>query len=319
MNAPVHSLDANQDAFARLEALRANLNGALLGCEEAVEVVLAALLAHGHVLLQGAPGLGKTSLAKSLAQSISCRFNRLQFTPDLLPADVVGFSAYDQQSGAIRFRPGPVFANVLLADEVNRTTPRVQSALLEAMCESQVTVDGTTHAMADLFIVIATQNHLHASGTYPLPESQLDRFLVSVGMPRPSAAVQAQILEQSLQPKADAPLPPVIGKDDVLTLQACCREIKVAPPVLAYLAELAEATDSNGKFRFGLSTRGALALLRCSQACALLDGRSAVYPDDVKKMVPYVLGHRLQASTRSRKAAGVGELLADLLTTVPVP
>ncbi len=305
---------------AKLKALRTNLEQAVLGCERQIELLLVALLARGHVLIQGAPGTGKTSLAKTMAASIDCVFKRIQFTPDLLPADILGYSIYDEGASEFRFHPGPVFTSILLADEINRTTPRVQSALLEAMNEGQVSIDGRTRKLEPPFFVIATQNQLYTTGTFPLPESQLDRFLLSFEMPRPDPDTQTAILNLHLDGEPSEAARPVVEKQELLRLQGELEHVTISEDLMRYISALAEATHGAEAFVTGASARAALALMRTAQAAAYLDGRQAVYPDDIKQMLPHVLAHRLTLRNRSRKAGGsVRHYLDGILGSVPVP
>ena len=303
-----------------LERLQAGINRAVLGCGEEAELLLVALLAGGHALIEGLPGMGKTSLAKVMARSLDCCFKRIQFTPDLLPVDILGYSIFDQQAGEFRFHPGPVFCNVLLADEINRTTPRIQSALLEAMNEGQVTTDGRTRRLEPPFFVMATQNHRFATGTFPLPESQLDRFLLSLEMVRPPQEIQAKILRLHHAGDPCDAIQPVLSREDLLAAQEQVRRVAIADPMTAYLAALVEATHGHEEFITGVSVRGGLALMRAAQAAAFLAGRDAVYPDDIKRLFPHVVGHRLAWRNRSRKTDGnVRLVLRKILADVPVP
>jgi len=281
----------------RLNALRERLTTTVLGSEEPSYLLLVSLVADGHVLIQGAPGIGKTTLAETLARSIGGRFKRVQFTPDILPADLLGYSMFHQGRGEFEFVPGPVFSNILLADEINRTSPRVQSALLECMNERQVSVDGTTHVLPPPFMVVATQNTLYSSGTFPLPEPQLDRFLISVGMVLPDAATQAKILALHADGggRQDAAAAPLMSSDELLAIQAAARAVPVSEAVCEYITALCEAARRGRGALQGISARASIALMRAAQAAAFLEGNSAVYPDDVKRVAAAVLGHRLGA------------------------
>ena len=312
---------APADVVERLRALERSVNGVVLGKPEVVRLALTGLVAGGHVLLEDVPGVGKTVLAKTIARCVDCRFQRVQFTPDLLPSDILGVSVYDQASGRFDFKPGPVFTNVLLADEVNRATPRTQSALLEAMNDFSVSVDRTTHPLPSPFLVIATQNPYEFEGTYPLPESQLDRFLLKVKVGYPSAADEKAILvAQNERHPLDA-LRPVLSAADVLAVQAAARDVRVESSVLDYLVAIVRATRSNRHLTVGASPRGALFLRRAAQAHALLDGRSYVLPDDVKALALPVLAHRLVGAGRFGDG-GADErekVVGDVLDAIEVP
>ncbi len=304
----------------KLRDLKTNMCSAVLGCERHAELLVTALLAQGHALIEGAPGMGKTSLARVMASSIHGDFKRIQFTPDLLPADVLGFSIYDQKTGDFRFHPGAVFCNILLADEINRTTPRVQSALLEAMNEQQVSIDGKTRQLPPPFFVIATQNHLHATGTFPLPESQVDRFLLSFEILRPDSDTQTKILRLHHGGDPTAEVQAVITKEEVVSAQKEVQNVHVADELLQYISALIDATHESRDFVMGASARAGLALMRASQATAFLAGRAAVYPDDIKEMAPYVLSHRLGLRSRSRRSGhNAGQAFAGILSSVAVP
>ncbi len=268
-----------------LARLRANMESVFFGRREAITHVLVGLVARGHVLIEDVPGVGKTVLARSLARSINCQFNRLQLTPDMLPSDILGVSVYNQEKQTFDFKPGPVFANILLADEINRTTPRTQSALLEAMNDYSVTVDGNTMPLPSPFMVIATQNPFEFEGTYLLPENQLDRFLLRVTLGYPERDREKEILRQ--QPgrfKLDH-LDPVLSTNDVTSLQGQAAQIKVDPALMDFLLDIVEATRRHEQLHTGISPRGSLALMQTSQALALIEGRDYITPDDIKAMV----------------------------------
>jgi MoxR-like ATPase len=273
--------------------IKKNISRVIVGKELAVELLLAAVLAEGHVLLEDVPGLGKTLLAKSLAKSIGGEFKRVQFTPDLLPADITGFNIYDQKANRFSFQPGPVMANILLADEINRTIPRTQSSLLECMEECQVTVDGQTHSLPKPFLVVATQNPIELEGTFPLPEAQLDRFLLKISLGYPDRDEEMAIMErfQAVNPLEE--LEAVIEPARIMDLRQECRQVRVSPPIRAYITELVQATRNHPAILYGASPRGSLGLMKTAQARAFLQGRDYVLPDDVKSMAEPVLAHRL--------------------------
>jgi MoxR-like ATPase len=297
-----------------------NISRVVVGKGSAVELLLVALMAEGHLLVEDVPGLGKTLIAKSLAGSINARFKRVQCTPDLLPADITGFSVYNQRTGGFELRHGPVMTNVLLVDEINRAIPRTQSSLLESMAERQVTIDGRTLHLEKPFFVIATQNPIELEGTFPLPEAQLDRFLLKIRLGYPGRAEEMEILRrfQTRDPLED--LEPVVTVEQVVSLQRTVRGIFTADAVLEYIGEIGAATRAGGAFRYGASPRGTLGLMRAAQALAMIRGRSYVLPDDVKQLAPFVLAHRLIPTEEERLRGGEpGRLFEELLERVPVP
>lgn len=292
----------------------------IVGKKRVLELMTVALLAEGHVLLEDVPGLGKTVMAKALARSIGGVFRRIQFTPDLLPSDVTGFSIYNQKSGDFVFHPGPVMSNILLADEINRTIPRTQASLLESMGEFQVTVDGTTMDLPRPFFVIATQNPIEMDGTFPLPEAQLDRFLMKIDIGYPSKAEELAILNRFTQDDPLLVLEAVSSPERIVELQKRRGSVKVADPVREYIADLVAATRSHPKVRYGASPRGSLGLIRSAQALAAVRGRDYVLPDDVKELVGPVLTHRIILRHEERaKGASASAVIAEILEKVAVP
>jgi MoxR-like ATPase len=303
--------------------LRASIASIIRGKDDAIELVLTALLARGHVLVEDVPGVGKTTLAHTLARSINCAFNRVQFTSDLLPSDVLGISIYNQAANGFEFKPGPIFTNVLLADEINRTTPKTQSALLEAMNEEQVTVDNKTYRLPQPFMVIATQNPIEHHGTYPLPESQLDRFLLRIRMGYPAEESEKEIVRQlSTTRKVDA-LQPVVTGEEIGTIQERVKEVRMDDSLLNYLVAVATKTRNSEYLTLGVSPRGSMALFRAAQARAALHNRDYVTPDDLKSLVIPAFSHRVMVSSRyastSKKSHQADQILRDLLETIPIP
>ncbi|MCM0592522.1 MAG: MoxR family ATPase [Gloeotrichia echinulata IR180] len=299
----------------KIDALTANLARTIVGKSEAIRLVLVALLGGGHALLEDVPGVGKTLLAKSLARSVDGKFQRLQCTPDLLPTDITGTNIWNPKSGEFSFLPGPIFANVLLADEINRATPRTQSALLEVMEEHQVTVDGVSRPVPQPFFVIATQNPIEYQGTFPLPEAQMDRFMLSLSLGYPSEAEELQML-QSLQSGVKvADLQPCITLAEVEALRGICSGVKVDTTLQQYIIDLVRATRQDEEISLGVSPRGSVALQRATQALAFILGRDYAIPDDVKFLVPHILCHRLiPRGGRSGRT-----VVERLLRTVPIP
>ena len=301
-----------------------NISRVIVGKQSSIELLLVALLADGHVLIEDIPGLGKTSIAKALAKSIGGSFRRIQFTPDLLPSDVTGFNVYNQQTGQFTFQPGPVIANILLADEINRTIPRTQSSLLESMEERQVTVDGKTYALPNPFLVVATQNPIELEGTFPLPEAQLDRFLLRVRLGYPEKNEEIAIMDrfQAQDPLID--LEPIAHPDQIVALQQARKAIRLSAPVKEYIADIVRLTRTCSNLRLGASPRATLNLMRAAQALAALRGREYVLPDDVKFLAAPVLAHRLiLKEEEGMRGENRGELaerfLAEILTQIPVP
>ena len=301
-----------------LQAVKDNIAKVLVGQERVTSLLLAALLAGGHVLLEDVPGMGKTVMARALAKSLDADFGRVQFTPDLLPTDVTGLNFFHQQKGEFVFNPGPVFCNILLADEINRATPRTQSSLLECMAEGQVTVDGVTRKLPPPFFVIATQNPIETLGTYPLPEAQLDRFLMRVSMAPPSQSQEVAILNRFMDAEPLEELAPVCGTEEVLALRHKARKLFVHPVLLDYIAAISQASRGRKGIELGISPRGTLAMLRASQAYALVQGREFVTPEDVKAVGVPVLAHRLSVTGMGGTAPQV-QAAEGLLGSVPVP
>ncbi len=306
--------------------LQRSIARAIYGKEEAIQLSLITLLARGHLLIEDVPGVGKTTLAQALAKSFHCTFQRIQFTSDLLPSDVLGVSVYNPETREFEFRSGPIFANVVLADEINRTTPRTQSALLEAMNEAQVSIDGKTMALPQPFLVIATQNPVEHHGTYPLPESQLDRFLMRIKMGYPSPETEREILRKRVGVRGENPLDalePVADVSEVLTMQDEVAHIKVDSSLHDYALEIVNRTRNSDLLALGVSPRGTLMLQRAAQARAFLDGRDFCLPDDFKKLAVPVFSHRVVASSRhaslQKKSETTESVLRDIVESVPVP
>ena len=299
--------------------IRENVETVIVSGGDHLELMLTALLAGGHVLLDDVPGTGKTVTAKALAKSLGVDMKRIQFTPDLLPGDVTGMSVFNQKEVAFEFKEGPAFTNVLLADEINRATPRTQSALLECMEEKQITVDGVTRPLGRPFFVIATQNPVETGGTFPLPEAQLDRFLMRLRPGYPSAAGEKEILDRFIRNDPLAELGSVAAGEELLEAQASCPRVQVSDPVREYIVALTEATRTPAEVTLGVSPRGMLWMLRASQAWAAVHGRDYVLPDDVKKLAVPVFAHRLVTRSGYGAAQRSEELIRDLLRAVPVP
>ncbi|MCI0845594.1 MAG: MoxR family ATPase [Chloroflexi bacterium] len=297
-----------------------NVSKVIVGKRRVIEHALAALIAQGHVLVEDVPGVGKTMLVKSLSTSIGCEFKRIQFTPDLLPSDVSGVSVYNQQTGDFQFRPGPIMSQVVLADEINRATPKTQSALLEAMEELQVTVDGITHHLEHPFIVFATQNPIEYEGTFPLPEAQLDRFLMRISLGYPDFEEELAVIERQEQVHPIESLKPVAGPQDIVALQEAAKGIYVDGVVREYIVHLVEATRSHRDVSLGASPRASLGLFRAGRALALVEDRDFVLPDDIKALAPAVTAHRIILSPSARmRGLSALDVVAELLEEVPVP
>ncbi|MGN6505627.1 MAG: AAA family ATPase [Tepidisphaeraceae bacterium] len=304
-----------------IDRIRSNIQSVFLGNPKAVDFLLIGLLARGHVLIEDVPGVGKTVLAKSLAKSIHCEFSRVQLTPDLLPGDVLGVSVYNRDSNQFEFKPGPIFANIVLADEINRTTPRTQSALLEAMSEEQVSVENHTYSLKRPFMVVATQNPFEFEGTYHLPENQLDRFVLKVGVGYPPRASEYKILTTQPGRETLDHLTPVIDAAEVVALQDAVPQVKMDPAVVEYILDLVNATRHHEQLHLGISTRGALALTSAVQASAVLHGRDYVLPDDIKELFIPCCGHRVISKSYlgNGESDATEQVLQSILDRVPAP
>jgi MoxR-like ATPase len=312
------------EAAERVARLQSAVGRVIKGKPEAVRLSVVALLAGGHLLVEDVPGVGKTTLAQALARAVHCSFQRIQFTSDLLPSDVIGLSVYDEQARAFEFRPGPIFANVVLADEINRTTPKTQSALLEAMAEGHVTVEGTTYRLPQPFIVLATQNPVEHHGTYPLPESQVDRFMLRVRIGYPSFEVEKEILRDRERGDPLEALRPVLSAAEIAELQQAVHHVSVDDALVDYLMRVVEATRASETLDLGVSPRGTLALFRAAQALALTDGRDYCLPDDIKRLILPAFAHRLVVSSRfssslRRRSEEAEEVLREIMKTISVP
>ena len=308
---------------AMISQLQGAVARVIRGKDEAIQLALVALLARGHLLIEDVPGVGKTTLAQALAHSFHCSFQRIQFTSDMLPSDVVGISVFNQIEQQFEFKPGPIFANIVLADEINRTTPKTQSALLEAMNEAQVTVDAHTHSLPRPFMVLATQNPIEHHGTYPLPESQMDRFLIRIRMGYPSRETEKEILRSQADAHSGASVQPVMEANDVLAMQQAATAVRVDESLLDYALEIIEKTRQNERLILGVSPRGSLMLQRAAQARAFIEGRDFCLPDDFKQLVLPVFAHRVVVNARyattQKKTAQAENILAEILESTPVP
>lgn len=311
-------MDTNIQRLAK--AVSDNVERVMVGQAKTIELLLVALLAEGHVLLEDVPGIGKTTLARALATSLDCSFSRIQFTPDLLPSDVTGIYYFNQKTGEFEYRPGPILNQVILADEINRAGPRTQSALLEAMQERQVTVEGVTHRLARPFLVLATQNPVEQEGTFPLPEAQIDRFLMRLTLGYPSRADELAIVRRYRDSTPLDTLQPIASASDILAMGRRARQVYVHDSLEEYIVDLARASRDDASIQLGISPRGTLALYRASQALAALRGRTYVLPDDVKYLTQPVLAHRLIISSQARlRARPVAAILQEVVNRVPVP
>jgi len=304
-----------------IQRLRRNITSVYMGNTAAVDRVIACLLARGHVLIEDVPGVGKTVLANALAKSIECSFTRIQCTPDLLPSDIIGVTVYDRDSGEFQFKPGPVFHNIIVADEINRTTPRTQSALLEAMSETSVSVEGRSHPLPQPFMLVATQNPYEFEGTYFLPENQLDRFLMRISLGYPAPDDESRIIKQEPARTMLAALEPVMTADEVLALQEVADQVRIDQALVDYVIALAEATRENDDLQVGVSPRGALALTQTARATAVLHGRDYCVPEDIVSNVLPVCAHRIISKTymHAGDTASARRIIQQVLETVPSP
>ena len=305
--------------ISQIQEIKTNMKKVMIGNEKTIDLVLAALLSGGHILLEDVPGTGKTVMAKSLAKSIRANFGRVQFTPDLLPSDVTGLNYFDAKSGEFVFSKGPAFCNILLADEINRATPKTQSSLLECMAEHQITVDGVTRPLEDPFFVIATQNPLETLGTFPLPEAQMDRFVMQLSMTALSAGEELSMVQRFIKDEPLEELSPVCSKEDIVKLKQECKNIYVHPELLTYLISITQATRNHSKIENGVSPRGTLAFLRAAQGYAMVCGRDYVTPEDIKEVAQPVLLHRLSMNAAYDAKKSAQAALSDILSSLPLP
>jgi len=303
-----------------LAPFKENLQSVIYGKSECIDVMIVSLLAGGSVLIEDVPGVGKTTLAKAMARSIDAKFRRIQFTPDLLPADILGSSIYNPVNGNFRFDPGPIFCNILLADEINRASPRTQSALLEAMNENQATIEGKRHPLSKPFMVIATENPIEFHGTYPLPEAQLDRFLVRLDIGYPTLEVEVDILKSHAHSEPLDRIQPTLQLEQVRQLQQDVADVHMDDNILEYIVDIAHATRRDNRLKLGISTRGSLMLSRAARARAFFQKRDFVVPDDVLWLVPYVLPHRILLTSKARHSGTTArQIVADIVGRIKVP
>ena len=318
--APMKALESS--VRDKIFALREAIGETIKGKQNTIDLAIVALLAEGHLLIEDVPGVGKTTLGHALARSLNCEFHRIQFTSDLLPSDVLGVSVYSPKLNEFEFKPGPIFANIVLADEINRTTPKTQSALLEAMNESQVTIENLTYPLPRPFMVLATQNPIEHHGTYPLPESQLDRFLMRIEVGYPDPAAEKEILKRFSNGNRQRATDAVLSPSEVLFLQTENRKIHIDEAILDYMIQIVNRTREHPGIELGISPRGTAALFRATQALAMIEGRGFVIPDDVKKLVHSVFEHRLvMGRSRSRAYAGIDAktVLSEIVSQIPIP
>jgi len=315
----VQAVDAN-GVQNMADKIRHSVQRVIVGKDDVIDLAIIALLCKGHVLVEDVPGIGKTTMAKALAQSLGCTFNRIQFTPDLMPTDVLGVNFYNQKSGDFEFRAGPIFSQILLADEINRATPRTQSALLEAMGERQATIDGVTRAISEPFMVLATQNPIEMEGTFPLPEAQLDRFMLRIKLGYPSPDEESDILLRFQKDTILPALEPVTTESELRPLQDAVTTVRVDDTIRMYVVAITQASREHDGLALGASPRAALSLYKTAQAKAVLDGRDFVTPDDVKEMAETVLAHRMILTSNSRlRGRTTGMIVEEVLDSVPVP
>lgn len=303
----------------KVSSIKENIEKVLVGKSEVIDLVITALLANGHVLLEDVPGTGKTVLAKSLAKSLEADFKRIQFTPDLLPSDITGINYYNQKEGDFLFREGPVLTNILLADEINRATPRTQSSLLESMEERQITIDGRTYPLPKPFLVIATQNPIETAGTFPLPEAQLDRFLMQLSMGFPTMAEEVFLLNRFIKASPLETLSPVCNREELLALQEEIKDVYVHPSLMEYMVSIVQKTRDHKDISLGVSPRGSLSFLRAVQAYCSIKGLSYVIPEHIRYIAPFALSHRLVLKTSFQRIEASRDILSKILEDVPVP
>jgi MoxR-like ATPase len=302
------------------ERVKQNIGRVIVGKDEVVELVLVSIFSEGHILIEDVPGIGKTTLAKAISRSVGCEFKRIQFTPDVMPSDITGINFYNQKQGEFEFRPGPILANIVLADEINRATPRTQSALLEAMEERQVTVEGVTVPLPPPFLVIATQNPIELEGTFPLPEAQLDRFFMRIRLGYPTEADEDAILLRFEESNPLDELEPVVEAAELVRLSRLVSQVYCEPSVRGYVVRLVQATRYHAAYELGASPRGSLGLFRGARALAAIRGRDYVLPDDVKLLAPYILAHRAILNSQSRlRGRDAGAVMEEIIDSVPVP
>jgi MoxR-like ATPase len=313
----VSNVSGSEILSRKVKDLIDNIDNVLVGQSKAIRLAVTALLAGGHVIVEDVPGVGKTLLAKSLASSVQGSFKRIQCTPDLMPSDISGVSIFDQKESVFKFVPGPIFTNIMLTDEINRATPRTQSALLEAMEEQQVTTDGTTRRLPNLFFVMATQNPIEQHGTFPLPEAQLDRFMICLSLGYPKPKEEGEMLKKTLQ-EGSFSVSPVLTTDDLLAARVMVRQIFMHELLIDYVVEIVNATRRHPAIVLGVSPRGSQLLMKAAQASAFMSGRNFVKPEDIKQLAPYVFGHRIIPKVRSNRVSHA-EIIEKVLETIPVP